>query len=162
MGSAICDRQTKVGVPEPACLPSTPLIFPTEQARSMGRNLKWRPRRQRGDDPHNLPRLECEKTGRPSRSTNLETKMRPTSRDSIPNPGGTNDTNHTLKKKAGPTLQQALEGQNAAIQSAFSIQERNSSSRGMASSMDSTTALDSDGSLTLFPVITLRTARDLC
>ncbi|KAJ1083212.1 hypothetical protein NDU88_003372 [Pleurodeles waltl] len=59
-----------------------------------------------------------------------------------------------VRKKAGPTPQQALEGQNDAIQYAYSMQEINSSPRDATSSMVSTAASDSEGSLALFPAIT--------
>ncbi|KAJ1208754.1 hypothetical protein NDU88_004137 [Pleurodeles waltl] len=65
-----------------------------------------------------------------------------------------------LRKRAGPTPRQALEGQNNASQSAYSLQEMNSSPRDAASSVDSTAASDSDGSLVLFPDVTPQLARD--
>ncbi|KAJ1215907.1 hypothetical protein NDU88_003514 [Pleurodeles waltl] len=65
-----------------------------------------------------------------------------------------------LRKRTGPTLCQALEGQNKALQTAGSLREMNSSPCVTASSVDSMAASDSEGSLALFPNITPQIARD--
>ncbi|KAJ1140068.1 hypothetical protein NDU88_006429 [Pleurodeles waltl] len=65
-----------------------------------------------------------------------------------------------LWKRTGPTLCQALEGLNNALQTAHSLREMNSSPCGTASSVDSMAASDSEGSLALFPDITPQIDRD--
>ncbi|KAJ1142310.1 hypothetical protein NDU88_008636 [Pleurodeles waltl] len=66
----------------------------------------------------------------------------------------------TSQKRTGPTLRQALEGQNNALQTAGYLREINSSPCRTASSIDSIAASDSEGSMALFPDITPQLARD--
>ncbi|KAJ1210554.1 hypothetical protein NDU88_005917 [Pleurodeles waltl] len=66
----------------------------------------------------------------------------------------------TLRKRTGPTLRQALEGQNNTLQTAGSLREMSSSPCRTASSIDSIAASDLEGSMALFPDITPQLARD--
>ncbi|KAJ1116188.1 hypothetical protein NDU88_004406 [Pleurodeles waltl] len=66
----------------------------------------------------------------------------------------------TSQKRTGPTLRQALEGQNNALQTAGSLREMNSTPCRTASSIDSIAASDSEGSMALFPDITPQLAID--
>ncbi|KAJ1123221.1 hypothetical protein NDU88_001694 [Pleurodeles waltl] len=68
---------------------------------------------------------------------------------------------HPTHRKTGPMLSQVLESQKAAIHSAYSTQRVGSPPGGIASSVDSTVASDSEGSMALFPSITPQTAQEL-